>query len=166
MLYFTRQLYMEPPDAPGKDQDGNAFDYDEAFEVASKAYAERLSEIQDDLPKSIRKLLEDEHWNAEGVSLRFVDDHFYIVPAEEIAFMLTDGYHIFILRYTLDDQPVVEAPSEEEQVYFPAEDLRILADEWDTEDGVFHRLLLNNGYIVKFKVNAFRWWKVKVEAEA
>jgi hypothetical protein len=100
MQYFTRQLYVNDAEAVGDEAE---LDYaKEDYDVACKAYAERLGEIKDDLPKIVRKLLDDPHWmNAQA--LRYVDDHFYLIPAEELNFMLTDGEWVFILRYTIEE---------------------------------------------------------------
>ena len=192
MQYFTRQLYMnavgaaavveEDDEEAGQylNDDGDPDDAEDNeiqaqanadFEAAEKAYEEQLDEIRDDLPKSIRKLLDDEDWN-DAYDLRCVDDRFYLVPAEEISLMIQvqtgTTSPVFILRYTVEEMPKVDSPSEEEQPYFKAEELKVLKNEWSVDDDgvVAHRMLLSNGFIVTFRLKQFRWWKVKVEAEA
>jgi hypothetical protein len=128
------------------------------------AYSERLGEIRDDLPKSVRKLLDDPIWSGTSL-LRYVNDHFYIDPSEELTFLLEAEGHMFVVRYSVDSAPTVEAPDAFEKQYFDAhERLEILEEEWDVEDKqVVHRILLSNGYVVVFRPKEFHWWKTKVK---
>lgn len=159
MQYFVRQTYINDIDAEDDGGDG------EELAAACKAYSERLEEIRDDLPKSVRKLLDDPAW-ADSEKWQFVNDHFYLEPSEELTFLIESGGSMFVFRYTVDAMPVVEAPEEEDRPYFNADaGLEIKADEWDLEGGkVVHRVLLNNGYVVTFRPKEFHWWKTKVEA--
>jgi len=161
---LTAEQAVDDADAVG-DEAEQAY-AKEDYDVAAKAYAERLDEIRDDLPKSVRKLLNDDDWSLSN-ELHFVDDHFYIVPAEELSWLLETDEHTFIIRYTLVESPVVDPPVEAEQPYFQVESLKVIEEEWDIEDGyLVHRILLNNGFVIKLKPKDFRWWKVKVEDEA
>lgn len=159
MEYFVRQTYINDIDAEDDGGDG------EELAAATKAYAEHLGEIRDDLPKSVRKLLDDPAW-AESEKRQFVNDHFYLEPSEELTFLIDSGGSMFVFRYTVDELLYVSAPEEEDKSYFTADaGLEIKADEWDLKDGkVFHRVLLNNGYVVIFRPKDFHWWKTKVEA--
>lgn len=156
MQYFVRELYTD---------DDDAATLADNYDAAAKAYAERLAEVKDDLPKPIRKLLDDKVWSGPS-NLRFVNDHFYIEPCEELTFLLEAEGYMFVVRYTVDAMPQVDAPNEADKAYFDAaEKLEIIEEEWDLDAGKpVHRVLLNNGFIVTFRPKDFHWWKAKVEA--
>lgn len=170
MQYFVRNTYTSQVEHQNLVAAGVNIPADDAgpgdeYDAACKAYAERLGEIRDDLPKSVRKLLDDPVWNGQ-TPLRYVNDHFYIDPSEELTFLLEADGFMFVIRYSVDSTPVVEAPDAEDKQYFDAKDtLTVLEEEWDLEGKqVVHRLLLNNGFVVVFRPKEFHWWKTKVKS--
>lgn len=169
MQYFVRSVYTSSVEHDNlvvagmniPEEDGQ---HEDEYDAACKAYSERLGEIREDLPKSIRKLLADPVWTGQSL-LRYANDHFYIDPSEELTFLLEAEGFMFVVRYSVDSAPTVEAPDDEDKQYFDTKDrLEILEEEWDVEgQQVVHRILLSNGYIVVFRPKAFHWWKTKVK---
>lgn len=126
MQYFVRNTYTSQVEHQNLVAAGVNIPADDAgpgdeYDAACKAYAERLGEIRDDLPKSVRKLLDDPVWNGQ-TPLRYVNDHFYIDPSEELTFLLEADGFMFVIRYSVDSTPVVEAPDAEDKQYFDAKD--------------------------------------------
>lgn len=165
MKYFTRSIFTSKKEYANLVDVGvnvNNDDSADEYNAACVACSERLEEIHNALPKSVRKLLDDPTWTKQRI--RYVDDCFHIDPSEELTFLLDAEEYMFVIRYSMDSSPTFEAPDADDKQYFDTKEcLEILKEEWDIEnDQVVHRILLSNGYIVVFRPKSFHWWKAKV----